>query len=852
LAAGSHTFKVTATDPAGNPGSASYSWTVDTTPPNVTFSSKPANPTNATSASFGFGADKAGSSFQCKLDAASFASCSSPQSYSGLAATGHTFQVQATDPAGNTGSASYTWTVDTTAPNVTISSKPADPTNQTTASFSFTSDKLGSTFTCQLDGGALAPCSSPAGPYSGLAAGGHTFKVTGTDPAGNTGSATYSWTIDTTPPTATITASPANPTTQTNAGFSFTSSKAPSTFQCQLDGGSWSSCTSPQNYTGLSLGSHTFQVQATDQAGNTSAPAPYTWLVGTAPTVNATTPAAGATGVATSVAPTATFSRAMDATTITASSFTLTPNGGSAVAATVSYNSGANTATLTPSAALAVSTTYTAKLDATVKAADGIALAAPVTWQFTTAGPNVTATTPSDTATSVFISAAPTATFSRAMDPTTITSSSFTLTPNGGSAVAATVSYDTVSQKATLAPSASLASNTTYTGKLDTTVKASDGTPLAGAYTWSFTTMAAPTMTSSSPANGSTNVLTSVKPSMTFSRALDPTTLTTSTLILKRQDGSQAAAAFSYNSATFTVTFSPGQPLDFSKTYTVTATTGVKAAGDGTPLAAPATFSFTTTATPYPVRINAGGAVDGLFSADLYFKGGTTLSTAAAIAGTTDPALFQAQRVGNVTAGLWSYTIPVPNGTYDVKLYFAEIQKTGAGQRKFNIDLPLTAANPDIANLDIYAAAGGANTAYSVTIPGVATCGASQIRINTTAVIDYPAIAGIEVIPAAPTVCSTSPASNATAVARTAPVTATFSRQMDATTISGASFTLTPSGGVPVAATVSYDAATNKATLTSSATLAANTTYTAKLANTVKGSDGTTIAGYSWTFTTGP
>jgi hypothetical protein len=75
---------------------------------------------------------------------------------------------------------------------------------------------------------------------------------------------------------------------------------------------------------------------------------------------------------------------------------------------------------------------------------------------------------------------------------------------------------------------------------------------------------------------------------------------------------------------------------------------------------------------------------------------------------------------------------------------------------------------------------------------------------------------------------------------------------MDATSITGSSFTLTPSGGAAIAATVTYDPATNKATLVPGATLAASTTYTASLAGTIRGSDAVAIAAYSWTFTTGP
>src|SRR5207253_1673647 len=207
-------------------------------------------------------------------------------------------------------------------------------------------------------------------------------------------------------------------------------------------------------------------------AGNTDAsPASFTWTVDTvAPTVTANSPANGATGVATSVAPTATFSRAMDASSITSSSFTLTPAGGSPVAASIAYSGGV--ATLTPTVALANNTTYTAKLDTTVKAADGVALASAYSWSFTTvnSAPTVTANTPANSATGVATSVAPTATFSRTVLATSLTRRSSALTPAGGSPVAASVAYG--GRVATLTPTVALANNTTYTAKLDTTVKA--------------------------------------------------------------------------------------------------------------------------------------------------------------------------------------------------------------------------------------------------------------------------------------------------------------------------------------------------------------------------------------------
>jgi hypothetical protein len=110
----------------------------------------------------------------------------------------------------------------------------------------------------------------------------------------------------------------------------------------------------------------------------------------TPPTVSSTTPAAGATGVATSASVQATFSEAVDAATVTSSTFELRTAAGALVSATVTYDSAARTATLMPGAALAASSQYTATVkggtsDPRVKDLAGNALAANVSWSFTTA-----------------------------------------------------------------------------------------------------------------------------------------------------------------------------------------------------------------------------------------------------------------------------------------------------------------------------------------------------------------------------------------------------------------------------------------------------------------------------------
>src|SRR6185295_11632219 len=105
----------------------------------------------------------------------------------------------------------------------------------------------------------------------------------------------------------------------------------------------------------------------------------------TPPTVTSVAPAKGATDVSTATSVTATFSEAMNASAITTSTFVLRDPGNNAVAGAVSYNTSTNVATLTPTQALAPSTTYTATItggSGGVTDVAGNALAGNHVWSF--------------------------------------------------------------------------------------------------------------------------------------------------------------------------------------------------------------------------------------------------------------------------------------------------------------------------------------------------------------------------------------------------------------------------------------------------------------------------------------
>jgi hypothetical protein len=297
LADGAHQFRVRAVDATGpDPSPAEHHWTVDTAaPPQPSIDAGPSGTVASTAASFEFSSTESGVTFECSLDGGAFAACVSPKGYSGLAQGAHTFAVHARDAAGNvSAAATRSWTVDTNAPETTVDSGPVGTVASTTASFAFSSEP-GATFECELDGGGFATCLSPKG-YSGLAQGPHVFGVRAHDAAGNVDPtpATRAWTVDTVaPPVPSIDAGPSGTVASTSASFAFSSSEPGAAFRCRLDAGAFVACSSPQGYTGLAQGGHSFQVVAVDAAGNTSGAATRSWTVDVAPVVTLTSPVDG-------------------------------------------------------------------------------------------------------------------------------------------------------------------------------------------------------------------------------------------------------------------------------------------------------------------------------------------------------------------------------------------------------------------------------------------------------------------------------------------------------------------------------------------------------------------------------
>lgn len=175
---GTTTVTCTATDAAGNTGSASFTVTVSV----VAVTSAPPATSTSQQASFAWTA-LAFTRYTCSLDGAAYAACSAPRTYNGLAAGSHTFCVMATSDVQPQCTA---WTI--VSPGKPVPSILGVSVAGTAATATFTADQTASRFTCSLDGAAYKSCTSGL-TYHGLAVGPHTLRVLATNFAGDTSAA---------------------------------------------------------------------------------------------------------------------------------------------------------------------------------------------------------------------------------------------------------------------------------------------------------------------------------------------------------------------------------------------------------------------------------------------------------------------------------------------------------------------------------------------------------------------------------------------------------------------------------------------------------------------------------------
>jgi hypothetical protein len=292
LADGAHAIKAyESSATAMSPNSAALSITIDTIGPAITFTSTP--PVSATDqdSEFDFTVEDNRPS-QCQLDGGAFADCDGTW-FETVGLGTHTFVVRAFDAAGAAGTASYTWTIGVAdAPGAPVLAAASDSGSSSSDGIT-KSDPLAIQDTCtsgdsiQLYDGPIAlgsalVCANGAVSFNvaGLAEGSHAITATATrgTTAESAHSAASTIVVDHTAPVLTLDGTPQASMISTSATFTFhTDDASPAT--CQLDGGTAAACTSPQTYSGLALGAHTFVIVSTDLAGNAAAAQTFSWSV---------------------------------------------------------------------------------------------------------------------------------------------------------------------------------------------------------------------------------------------------------------------------------------------------------------------------------------------------------------------------------------------------------------------------------------------------------------------------------------------------------------------------------------------------------------------------------------------
>jgi len=198
--------------------------------------------------------------------------------------------------------------------------------------------------------------------------------------------------------------------------------------------------------------------------------------------------------------------------------------------------------------------------------------------------PGVVSVTPAQSATGVATNTTVTATFSMAMSPASISTTTFTVVAAGGIAVAGAVTYSGV--VATFTPTAALLNGGTYTATITTGAATPGGAELIGNYVWSFLVgaprnLTPPELVSTVPGDTAPGVQATDVPlnqaiSATFSEAMNPLNLTTATFLLYKgteASGTPISGPITYDQVNFIATLTPTNPLTASTFYTATVTT---------------------------------------------------------------------------------------------------------------------------------------------------------------------------------------------------------------------------------------------------------------------------------------
>ena len=221
---------------------------VDTTPPQTTIDSGPSGPTNDPTPSFGFSSSEPGSTFECRVDAAAFAGCTSPFTSNQLSDGAHTFEVRATDAADQRRPQPRLALLHGRhhAPADDDRLRPLGDDQRPDPDLRLLLQRGRASFECRVDSGGLRRLHRRPTPPLALAtaptpsrSAPPTRPATPTRPPPSAPSRS-------TPrrPQTTIDSGPSGPTNDSTPTFGFSSSEAGASFECRVDSAGFAACTS--------------------------------------------------------------------------------------------------------------------------------------------------------------------------------------------------------------------------------------------------------------------------------------------------------------------------------------------------------------------------------------------------------------------------------------------------------------------------------------------------------------------------------------------------------------------------------------------------------------------------------
>ncbi len=623
----------------------------------------------------------------------------------------------------------------------------------------------------------------------------------------------------------------------------------------------------------------------------------------TPPTVILTAPADGAVNQPTLATPSATFSEAMDVATLTGATVTLAVDGGAAVGAGVSYDAATRTVRLTPSSALSLATTYRATI-ASASDEAGNPLAGPVSWTFTTVevestgeylsdlewtyaangwgpveldrnngenvggdgGPLVLNGVVFDKGLGVHASSH----VEYDLGGTCSTFSAFIGLDDAMNGEAGSVQFEVWTDGAMIyqSPIMTDASATQHlnldvTGAQELALLVNDG---GNNNWWDWGNWAdakidcpppgpdttAPTVVSTSPADGATDQLLALTPSATFSEAMDAATLTGASVTLAVDGGADVSAAVSYDPGTRTVTLTPAAPLAVATTYRATVASAADEAGNA--LGGAVSWTFATIAAQSTGQYLSD--LDWTFSANGWGPAELDRNNGENVGGDGGPLVLNgvtyAKGLGVHASSHIEYDLGGTCATFSAYIGLDDAMNGEAGSVQFEVWLDgamiyqspiMTDTSPtQYLNLDVTGAQelallvndGGNNNWWDWGNWADARIDCPPPAPDTTA----------------PTVVATSPADGAADQSLLVVPSATFSEAMDTATLNGGTVTLAVDGGSAVGAIVAYDAGARTVSVTPLATLAPLTTFRVTVAGASDVAGNPLAAPVSWTFVT--